>query len=97
MSNEKKLLPRERMDIGSIIADDLDDKDIAVSPEIVAKRLKWIQSSIIPNRPAPSFVGDKVIVYADIAGGVDHKVEGMVALIDGKMHILEVKHELNSI
>ena len=71
--------------LNAIIIDDFDDKDIAVSPEIVAKRLKWIQSSLIPNRSSPSFVGDKVIAYADIAGGTDREVTSMVTLINGEL------------
>jgi hypothetical protein len=46
MSDEKKLLPRDVRSVGCIIVDDLDDKDIAVSPDVVAERLKWVQSSI---------------------------------------------------
>ncbi|MEN9917569.1 MAG: hypothetical protein RL662_5 [Bacteroidota bacterium] len=97
MSNKKKLLPHTKRDIDYIIVDDLDDNNIAVSPEIADKRLKWLQSSIFPNPPATALVGDDVLVYADIAGEADHKVEAMVASIDGKIHILEVKHELNRV
>lgn len=46
MSNKKKLLPRAIRRVDCIIVDDLDDEDIAVSPAVVAERLKWVQSSI---------------------------------------------------
>lgn len=46
MSNKKKLLPRDVREIGCIIVDDFDDKDIAISPAVVAERLKWVQSSL---------------------------------------------------